>query len=86
MPGWTVKGAYHWFLETESTSQGSPEKPLSMVLVYGRQPGGSDEEFPTEMDLQLIHKYNANTNISGGYSVFVHRRANCSSSQRTTTW
>ena len=29
-----------------------------------------DEDIGTEIDLQLIHKYNANTVISAGYSVF----------------
>ena len=32
------------------------------------------EDIGTEMDLQLIHKYNANTKISAGYSVFATRQ------------
>jgi len=59
MPGWTVKAAYHWF-ETDTLTTGA--KALSAGTV--------DEDLGTEMDLTIIHKYNANTKIVAGYSVF----------------
>lgn len=63
MPGWTVKGAYHWF-GTATSPSGNPKALASDVA------SSVSDELGQEIDLQLIHKYNANTVISGGYSVF----------------
>ncbi|MBT3183182.1 MAG: DUF3373 family protein [Nitrospina sp.] len=63
MAGWTVKAAFHWF-ETEVD-------PNSNATARGPQiAAGVDEDLGTELDLALVHKYNANTVISAGYSVF----------------
>jgi len=58
MPGWTFKVAFHWF---ESDTLTANAKALGTSV---------DEDLGTELDLQLIHKYNANVGISAGYSVF----------------
>jgi len=59
MPGWKVKFAWHKFeAETLTTSA----KALG--------PGTVEDDIGQEVDLQLIHKYNANTVVSAGYSVF----------------
>jgi len=63
MPGWTVKAAFHWF-ETDTSASGNPNSVGSTVA------DGAGDELGTEVDLQLIHKYNANTKISAGYSIF----------------
>lgn len=59
MPGWTLKADYHWFYTAEGVS-GSPS-----VNGIGHNEGNS---LGNELDVTLINKYNANTNISIGYS------------------
>jgi len=63
MPGWTVKGAYHWF-KTDTSPSSNPKSLASDVAA------SVGDDLGTELDLQLIHKYNANTVVSAGYSVF----------------
>ncbi len=58
MPGWTVKAAYHWF-ETEADYK----------YKYGEKVTVTDE-LGEELDLAVIHKHNANTTLSAGYSMF----------------
>ena len=63
MPGWTIKAAWHKF-QTEVDPSSNP---------FARQQAltnSVDDDLGTEIDLALIHKYNANTVISAGYSVF----------------
>jgi len=59
MPGWKIKAAWHKF-ETETLTN----------RARGLGSGSYDDDIGQEVDLQLIHKYNANTVISAGYSVF----------------
>jgi hypothetical protein len=59
MAGWTVKGAFHWF-ETDTLT----------TRAQALNTGTVDEDLGTELDITLVHKYNANTVISAGYSVF----------------
>ena len=63
VPGWTVKGAYHWF-GTDTDPKTNPQATANQVATT------VDSDIGQEIDLQLIHKYNANTVISAGYSVF----------------
>ena len=58
MPGWTLKADYHWFFTAEGVA-GSP----TVGLI-----GNNDNDLGNELDVTLINKYNANTNISIGYS------------------
>ncbi len=58
MPGWTLKADYHWFFTAEGLA-GSP--------TIGRI-GNQDNDIGSELDITLINKYNANTNIVIGYS------------------
>jgi len=60
MPGWTFKADYHWFSTTESASAN-----VTRAVKTG---GGADNQLGNELDLTLINKYNANTNISFGFS------------------
>ncbi len=60
MPGWTLKADYHWFSTTESVS--------SNVARAVNTSASGDNELGNELDITLINKYNANTNISFGFS------------------
>jgi hypothetical protein len=59
MAGWTIKGAFHWF-ETDTLT----------TAAQALNTGTVDEDLGTELDLAIVHKYNANTVISAGYSIF----------------
>jgi hypothetical protein len=61
MAGWTVKASFHWF-EVEADNLTDKVQNLNT--------GSVDEDLGTELDLALVHKYNANTVISAGYSIF----------------
>jgi len=66
MPGWTLKADYHWFWTAEGP-QASPSRGLDGN--DGGHPGtGHDSDLGNELDITLINKYNANTNISVGFS------------------
>ena len=56
-PGWTFKADYHWFSTVESASAN-----VRNGIGYGGNALGN------ELDLTLINKYNANTNIVFGFS------------------
>ena len=69
MDKWTLKADYHWF--------GSEVDPSSNATVRAGVNAGTpaigantDEDIGQELDVTLVHKYNANTVISAGYSVF----------------
>ncbi len=70
MAGWTLKADYHWFYTAEGVSNTS---------VHGRTLAGTDRHdsnsLGNELDLTLINKYNANTNISIGYSNYTSSSA-----------
>ncbi|MDA0692615.1 MAG: alginate export family protein [Nitrospinae bacterium] len=63
---WTLKSDWHYFTTAESAN--------ANILVSGRAVANvySDSKaLGHEIDLTLVHKYNANTNISFGYSRFM---------------
>ena len=66
MPGWTLKADYHWFWVAEGVG---PNKTRGLS---GQNDGllgtGNTNALGNELDVTLIHKYNANTKISFGFS------------------
>ena len=61
--GWTLKADWHYFTTAESVA--------ANTAFSGSTVGGSDDNFlGNELDVTLVHKYNANTTISAGYSKF----------------
>jgi hypothetical protein len=61
---WTLKADYHHF----TTAEGPNASPiLSGQAATGRF---DDSDLGDEIDLTLVHKYNANTTISAGWSYF----------------
>jgi hypothetical protein len=60
MPGWTVKADYHWFYTAEGVA-GSSQAGLA-------GDGSQDSDLGNELDITIINKYNANTNIMIGFS------------------
>jgi hypothetical protein len=61
--GWTLKADFHHFTTAESVQ--------ANTNFSGSTPGGSDSNsLGQELDLTLVHKYNANTTISAGYSKY----------------
>ncbi len=66
MPGWTLKADYHWFMTAENPSANSGR--FGQTNAVSRSLGDSDSDLGNELDITLINKYNANTNISLGFS------------------
>jgi len=60
MPGWTLKADFHWFHTAEGVI-GNPGAGMS-------GDGTTNGALGNELDLTLVNKYNANTNISLGFS------------------
>ncbi len=60
MPGWTLKADYHWFSTTESVAA-NVNRAVNTTT-------SADNQLGNELDITLINKYNANTNISLGFS------------------
>jgi alginate export protein len=61
--GWTLKADLHHFTTAESVQ--------ANTNLSNSTPGGSDSnDLGQELDLTLVHKYNANTTISAGYSKY----------------
>jgi len=72
MPGWTLKADYHWLYTAEGVI-GNPGAGVGASVVgelndVGTVRGGRDSSLGNELDITLINKYNANTNISLGFS------------------
>ena len=63
MAGWTLKADYHWFFTAESVGANTG--------IAAGVPLGTSNDLGTELDMTLIHKYNANTKIVIGYSNYV---------------
>lgn len=61
--GWTMKADWHYFTTAESVQANTN---FSGATVGS----GDDNALGNELDLTLVHKYNANTTISAGYSQF----------------
>ena len=70
MNGWILKADYHWFYTAEG---------MSNTNVHGRGQSTTDRhdenKLGNELDVTLINKYNANTNISIGYSNYTSTSA-----------
>ena len=65
-PGWTFKADWHHFRTQTDTSGGDAN---TMVAAHDQMNATAmDPDLGTEVDLTLVHKYDANTNISVGYS------------------
>ncbi len=67
MPGWTFKLAAHAF----STAETAQSNPNVSGIEVGTTPREDDSAYlGNEVDLTLVNKYNANTNIMIGFSNF----------------
>jgi len=60
MPGWTLKADYHWFYTAEGVAGNSA------AGLAGD--GSQDNDLGNELDITIVNQYNANTNISLGFS------------------
>jgi hypothetical protein len=65
MPGWFFKADYHWFMTAEGVN-GSPDAGLGGNTAAGG--GQVSSALGNEIDISLMNKYNANTNITLGFS------------------
>jgi len=66
-PGWTAKADLHMF----STQSGIDGADADVVVAADATIGSDnarDTDLGQELDLTLVHKYDANTNIAIGYS------------------
>jgi len=70
MPGWTAKVDYHWFYTAEGV-QGNPDAGMgglnNTVSATGVDRNRSSA-LGNELDITLVNKYNANTNVMIGFS------------------
>jgi len=65
-PGWTLKGDLHHFRTQTDISGGDAN---TVVAAHDQTNGNAmDPDLGSELDLTLVHKYDANTKISVGYS------------------
>ena len=65
-PGWTLKADLHHFRTQTDISGGDGN---TVVAAHDQMNGNAmDPDLGSEMDLTLIHKYDANTKIVAGYS------------------
>lgn len=65
--GWTLKADFHHFTTAESVVANTN---FSGSTTHTSSLGGDDNSLGQELDLTLVHKYNANTTISAGYSKY----------------
>ena len=63
--GWKFKAAWHYFTTAEGIDANSA---ISGASAAG--PHDNNNDLGNEIDLTLVHKYNANTTISAGWSKF----------------
>jgi hypothetical protein len=72
-PGWTLKADYHWFFTAEGVV-GNPGAGVGAHVVGDNLSattqdfGSRDNSLGNELDITLVNKYNANTNIAIGFS------------------
>jgi len=73
-PGWTLKADYHFFSTQTDTSDGDSDGMRGnegvAVSTGSSMTDARDSDLGTEMDLILVHKYDANTKVVMGYSHF----------------
>jgi hypothetical protein len=70
IPGWTFKAAAHAFATAEGAQANSSTAGFASTSTVGANQGGNGSYLGNEYDLSLHNKYNANTNISIGFSNF----------------
>jgi len=75
MPGWTLKADYHWFFVAEGVGpnksrglSGQVDGCAVVAQCSSALGTGNTNELGNELDITLIHKYNANTKIAFGFS------------------
>jgi len=66
-PGWTVKADWHHF-RTQTDLEGSDADTMVAADATLNDATTQSPDLGTEVDLTLVHKYDANTKISVGYS------------------
>jgi hypothetical protein len=71
-PGWTLKTEYHWFFTAEGV-MGNPGAGVGASVVgdntgFTGLDSGRESSLGNELDITLVNKYNANTNITLGFS------------------
>jgi hypothetical protein len=64
---WTLHADFHHFTTAESVVANTN---FSGSTTHTGPTGGDDNSLGQELDLTLVHKYNANTTISAGYSKY----------------
>jgi len=67
-PGWTFKADYHHF-RTQTDLSGADAD--ATIAADGSLAGAMDEDMGSEIDLTLVHKYDANTKIVAGFSHYM---------------
>jgi hypothetical protein len=69
--GWTLKADYHFFSTQTDTSDGDSDTMRTneaATVSTSTLDGPRDSSLGTELDLILVHKYDANTKVVMGYS------------------
>jgi len=66
-PGWTAKADMHWFM-TATDLGGNDSDTVRAADATIANDNTLDNDLGSELDLTLVHKYDANTTISAGYS------------------
>jgi len=67
-PGWTFKADYHHFRTQTDISGGDADTMIASDATLG---AAMDPDLGSEIDLTLVHKYDANTKIVFGYSHYM---------------
>ena len=67
-PGWTFKADYHHFRTQTDISGGDADTMIATDATLG---AAMDPDLGSEIDLTLVHKYDANTKIVFGYSHYM---------------
>jgi len=63
--GWTAKADIHFFSTQSDTNDGDTDTVRAADATVN---GGTGQDLGQELDLTLVHKYDANTKIAVGYS------------------
>jgi len=68
-PGWTLKADLHHFRTATDTSGGDADTIITNITDAATAMNAAmDPDLGTEIDLTLVHKYDANTKIMAGFS------------------
>ena len=66
--GWTAKADMHFFSTQTDLGGGDAETTVAADATIGSDNNLGTNSLGQELDLTLVHKYDANTNIQFGYS------------------